>query len=395
MAEEEQKSDLDKKFGNDLKLFVGSLSYVTDDAKFKAYFEKFGELTDHIVMRYRDSGKSRGFGFVTFKAQEAYDACLGHQGHELDLAKIDIKRIDESARPRKRGFDEMEGEAYGPEMLTLRKLFVGGLSKETTKEEVKEYFSKFGEITDVIVNQTPQGFSKGFGFVTFAKAGDLDEAQKNRPHEINSRKLETKRATPKTDNISPRSTVTKLFVKRLGESVTEDDLKDYFGQFGTIVSVEQKSWNGVKKDYATIEFDDYDAVDKIVLVGRHNIKDRRLEVRKMMSKEELTKLKRSKMEGDSASSFQNRMMQNPRMMMSMMMEMMQSSMGGGGGGGNQRGFGSDGSWGANRQRGFGSQGNWNSGGGGGGGASGYGSGGSGYSTGYGSGGYGGGYGGGW
>ena len=39
--------------------------------------------------------------------------------------------------------------------------------------------------------------SKGFGFITFKNPDDLDEIQKNRPHEVDSRKIETKRATPK------------------------------------------------------------------------------------------------------------------------------------------------------------------------------------------------------
>jgi len=39
--------------------------------------------------------------------------------------------------------------------------------------------------------------SKGFGFVTFTGSSGIDEIQKNRPHEIDAKKIETKRATPK------------------------------------------------------------------------------------------------------------------------------------------------------------------------------------------------------
>lgn len=39
--------------------------------------------------------------------------------------------------------------------------------------------------------------SKGFGFVTFNSTSSIDEIQKNRPHEIDGKKIETKRATPK------------------------------------------------------------------------------------------------------------------------------------------------------------------------------------------------------
>ena len=44
------------------KVFVGGLSYSTTDAGLRQYFEQFGELVDAVVMKFRDTQRSRGFG---------------------------------------------------------------------------------------------------------------------------------------------------------------------------------------------------------------------------------------------------------------------------------------------------------------------------------------------
>lgn len=44
------------------KIFVGGLNYVTTDDGLRAYFEQFGEVTDCVVMKYKESDRSRGFG---------------------------------------------------------------------------------------------------------------------------------------------------------------------------------------------------------------------------------------------------------------------------------------------------------------------------------------------
>ncbi|MGB1748230.1 MAG: RNA-binding protein, partial [Dehalococcoidia bacterium] len=48
------------------KLFVGSLAWATDSAGLRAAFEKFGEIEEAQVVNDRETGRSRGFGFVTF-----------------------------------------------------------------------------------------------------------------------------------------------------------------------------------------------------------------------------------------------------------------------------------------------------------------------------------------
>lgn len=63
------------------KLFVGNLPWSVDDNALQGLFEEFGEVTSARVMTERDTGRSRGFGFVEFAdaetAQKAIEAMDG------------------------------------------------------------------------------------------------------------------------------------------------------------------------------------------------------------------------------------------------------------------------------------------------------------------------------
>ena len=80
----------------------------------------------------------------------------------------------------------------------LRKLFIGGLTYNTTEDDIREHFGKYGKIVDAVVMMDPQTKkSRCFGFVTYERASMVDEAQKNRPHIIHDRTVEPKRAIPR------------------------------------------------------------------------------------------------------------------------------------------------------------------------------------------------------
>jgi RNA recognition motif-containing protein len=71
------------------KLFVGSLSWDTTDDGLRAAFEQFGEVAEAIVIRDRMSGRSRGFGFVTFDDDAAADRAMA----ELNNTELDGRPI--------------------------------------------------------------------------------------------------------------------------------------------------------------------------------------------------------------------------------------------------------------------------------------------------------------
>ena len=80
------------------KLFVGSLSWDTNDEGLNAAFSPFGEISEAIVISDRYTGRSRGFGFVTFNDDEAADKAIeALNGTELDgrTIRVDVAQAKE------------------------------------------------------------------------------------------------------------------------------------------------------------------------------------------------------------------------------------------------------------------------------------------------------------
>jgi RNA-binding protein Musashi len=65
------------------KLFVGGISWETDEERLRDYFGRFGEVTEAVIMRDRNTGRARGFGFVVF-ADAAVVECVTMDKHMID-----------------------------------------------------------------------------------------------------------------------------------------------------------------------------------------------------------------------------------------------------------------------------------------------------------------------
>ena len=84
-------------------LFIGSLAYATTDDTLKAHFETIGEVTSARVVTDRDSGRSKGFGFVEMADDSAADAAIEKgNGVELNGRAINVSEARPQA-PREGG----------------------------------------------------------------------------------------------------------------------------------------------------------------------------------------------------------------------------------------------------------------------------------------------------
>ena len=73
------------------KLFIGSLAWATDDDGLREFFSQFGTVSSASVVKERDSGRSRGFGFVEYEDDtEADRAVKEGDGKELDGRNITV-----------------------------------------------------------------------------------------------------------------------------------------------------------------------------------------------------------------------------------------------------------------------------------------------------------------
>ena len=66
------------------KLFVGNLSFQTTESDVRAAFEQYGAVESVAIISDRDTGRSKGFGFVEMSEEDANKAIAGLSGSELD-----------------------------------------------------------------------------------------------------------------------------------------------------------------------------------------------------------------------------------------------------------------------------------------------------------------------
>ncbi len=81
------------------KVFIGGLSWNTNDDTLRHAFEPFGNVDDAKVIQDRDTGRSRGFGFVTYSDNEgAQKAISAMNGKELDGRTIKVNEAEDKPR---------------------------------------------------------------------------------------------------------------------------------------------------------------------------------------------------------------------------------------------------------------------------------------------------------
>ncbi|KAB7499167.1 RNA-binding protein Musashi-like protein Rbp6 [Armadillidium nasatum] len=165
------------------KMFVGGLSWQTTAEKLRDYFGSYGLVKDVLIMKDPVTQRSRGFGFITFGDPSSVEKVISVPNHILDGKKIDPKH----ATPKNKGRTNR-----------TKKIFVGGVSQDTSAEEVKGYFSQFGKVEEAVMlmdNQTKR--HRGFGFVTFECEDVVERVCEIHFHTIKNKKVECKKAQPK------------------------------------------------------------------------------------------------------------------------------------------------------------------------------------------------------
>ncbi len=86
------------------KLFVGSLSWNTSDTELSEAFSRFGTITEAKVITDRETGRSRGFGFITFEDDAAAEEAISAMnGAMLDGREISVNEAQEKKRDNNRG----------------------------------------------------------------------------------------------------------------------------------------------------------------------------------------------------------------------------------------------------------------------------------------------------
>ncbi|KAF6167840.1 hypothetical protein GIB67_027618 [Kingdonia uniflora] len=203
-------------FSPDLKLFVGNLPFGVDSAELAGLFERAGNVELIEVIHDKQTGRSRGFAFVTMSTVEEVKAAE-HQfnGYELEGRPMRVnsgppppkddfssrmnsgnsRREDFSSRKnsgfsrrddfssrndsgsRRDGDFSSRGSRDEGSGDSLNRVYVGNLSWGVDDLALETLFSEQGNVTDAkVVYDRESGRSRGFGFVTYSSAKEVDVA---------------------------------------------------------------------------------------------------------------------------------------------------------------------------------------------------------------------------
>jgi len=187
------------------RIYVGNLPSHTTERDLTVLFEQVGQVVTVRIMTDRDTGRSKGFGFIEMGSEEAEKAITqlnraNLNGHTLSISE---------ARPR----PESSAERGTPPA----RLFVGNLPYSVTAAELKEFFSSVGPVSSVILPvERESGKPRGFAFVEFPDHAQAKEAVRrfhNQP--FNGRALVVNEARP------PESRSSTPFAPRPSQSPME------------------------------------------------------------------------------------------------------------------------------------------------------------------------------
>ncbi|KAK7283225.1 hypothetical protein RIF29_12613 [Crotalaria pallida] len=186
------------------------------------------------------------------------------------------------------------------------KLFVGGISRETTDDVLRDHFAMYGTVLDSTISldritRNP----RGFGFVTFSDLSAADKALHD-THVILGRTVEVKKAIPRSEQLHQNQIQTrvvnnyssnecsgdrirtkKIFVGGLSAGISEEEFKKYFERFGRVtdVVVMQDSVTHRPRGFGFITFDSEESVENVVVQSFHDLNGRQVEVKRAVPKD--------------------------------------------------------------------------------------------------------------
>uniref|UniRef100_A0A665U5V5 Polyadenylate-binding protein n=2 Tax=Clupeocephala TaxID=186625 RepID=A0A665U5V5_ECHNA len=200
-SRKEREAELGARAKEFTNVYIKNFGEDMDDEKLRELFSKYGNAMSIRVMT-DDSGKSRGFGFVSFERHEdAQKAVDEMNGKELNGKLIYVGRAQKKVERQtelKRKFEQMKQDRmtrYQVHLYYLKcntilfgvNLYVKNLDDGIDDERLRKEFSPFGTITSAKV-MMEGGRSKGFGFVCFSSPEEATKAVT----EMNGRIVATK-----------------------------------------------------------------------------------------------------------------------------------------------------------------------------------------------------------
>ncbi|XP_053431600.1 polyadenylate-binding protein 4 isoform X5 [Nycticebus coucang] len=175
-SRKEREAELGAKAKEFTNVYIKNFGEEVDDENLKELFSQFGKTLSVKVMR-DPSGKSKGFGFVSYeKHEDANKAVEEMNGKEISGKVIFVGRAQKKVERQaelKRKFEQLKQERISRYQGV--NLYIKNLDDTIDDEKLRKEFSPFGSITSAKV-MLEDGRSKGFGFVCFSSPEEATKA---------------------------------------------------------------------------------------------------------------------------------------------------------------------------------------------------------------------------
>lgn len=180
------------------EIFVSGLPYQASEEEIANVFSSFGNITNVKIVNDRETGRSRGFGFVKFETEEqARRAAEGGESLSMQGRSLMVRVAEPKGQKperQERSFDRPSSQDVGD----ADTIFVGNLSFNTTEDSLRDHFASCGEVLEARVPLNAEGRSRGFAFVKFASPEGV-KAALNKNADLDGRTLRLDISTRKRD----------------------------------------------------------------------------------------------------------------------------------------------------------------------------------------------------
>ncbi|CAN1323979.1 Polyadenylate-binding protein 2 [Linum perenne] len=235
-------------------LYVGDLDLNVTEEQIYDLFGQVGPLVSVRICRDQATRRSLGYGYVNYNSSlDAARALELLNFTPLNNRPIRIMYSHRDPSVRKSGAGN---------------IYIKNLDKAIDHKALHDTFSTFGTILSCKVATDASGQSKGYGFVQF----DTDEAAKNAIDKLNGMLINDKQVyvghfvrKQERDSSLSNTRFNNVFVKNLSESTTDEDLKNVFGEYGSITSaVVMRDGDGKSRCFGFVNFENADDAAKAV-----------------------------------------------------------------------------------------------------------------------------------
>lgn len=212
-------------------IYVGNLPYSATVNDIRALVEDITNVRYINLPRDKQSDRIKGFGFVDVDSVE-------------DVAKVvdALNGFDMAGRNLRvsRSLEKDQIRSTKRQVAGSKKLYVGNLNFETTKEHLSEYIGEFGEVNDVFIPQDNFGKPRGFAFIA-VKEEDVEAViEATNGQEFMGRTIAVNHPLPPGEK-SPKKKEQpgrmKLYVGNLAFYTSSETLSEVFSEFGDIFDV--------------------------------------------------------------------------------------------------------------------------------------------------------------